>query len=494
MRLHAEGPSMKRWQIVSGAALVAALAWQPQALAAAAFDATLDDQAVVQRGALWRLGGTSDGSAPVAVLLGGRRFEARRQGGRWTAEIAVPKDLAGTVDLALDGGSDRRRVLVGDVWLCAGQSNMAMPTRKVEDADAIEAGIAGQPLRLLKVLPPTGQRAAAVAQPWQAASADSARAFSAVCLAFGKELQQRTGVPIGLVDASLGGTRIEAWISATGLPAAAARDTAYQRLMDRADRDPEAAGAFDKNRASIVFESMIQGLTTLPLRGVLWYQGESNRINAASYAALLGTLMQDWRRRWNNEALAFVIIQLPGFGRSTAPFEPLSPMAAVREAQAQAAAADRNAVAVSTLDLGDAELHPPRKLPLGRRAAIAAQRRFYGPAVPLPVPRAVATATITGNTISVDLSALSSCVTAPASLGRSVFVAGADGQWQPAEASLAGLRLSARAASVPRPVALRYAWADRPATPLLDCARDAPLPGFRTDNWAVARAVRTLPR
>jgi sialate O-acetylesterase len=447
------------------------------------FDASVQDDAVVQRGAAWRVGGSTDSTAAVVLRVDGRRVETMPRDGRWSVELAVPAD-ARRMELALEGG-ETRRVLAGDVWLCSGQSNMAMPTSRAQDGAAIAEGLADVPLRLLKVLPPTRARGA-VQQPWQRADAAGTRAFSAVCLAFGRELQRRIGVPVGLVDASLGGTRIEAWISAASLPPAVARDETYLRRLAPEDR----GGGFEKNRASILFDGMIAGLAQQPLRGVLWYQGESNRINAASYADLLGLLMQDWRRHWRQGDLPFVIVQLPGFGASAAAFDPASPMAAVREAQAVAAARDRNAVAVNTLDLGDVDLHPPRKLPFGQRAAAAAERRFYGQGASAPAQAAIPRPQIQGARISVDLKPLAACVSTQGPIGPAVQIAGSDGQWQPAEAELSGSTLMARSTRVPRPVALRYAWADHPATPLQDCANNVPLPGFRTDDWSARPAGR----
>lgn len=464
-------------------ALVLVAVAGPAAAARVVFDASVQDHAVVQRGAAWRVGGSSDSSATVVLRVDGRRVEAMPRDGRWSVELAVPAD-ARQMELVIEGG-ETRRVLVGDVWLCSGQSNMAMPVGRAQDGAAIADGLAEQPLRLLKVLPPTRARGA-VQQPWQRADAAGVRAFSAVCLAFGRELQRRLGVPVGLVDASLGGTRIEAWISASTLPPDVARDESYKRRLAPEDRGE----GFDKNAASGLFDSMIAGLVRQPLRGVLWYQGESNRINAAQYAGLLGLLMNDWRRQWGQAELPFVIVQLPGFGAPTVAFDPASPMAAVREAQAMAAARDRHAVAVSTLDLGDVDLHPPNKLPVGQRAAAAAERSFYGTGAPVPAYAAVPTPKLQGGRISVDLKPMSACVSVAAPIGTAVQVAGNDGQWHPAEAELAGTLLTARSARVPRPVALRYAWADRPATPLFDCARQQPLPGFRTDDGSSRPVAR----
>lgn len=450
------------------------------------FDAVVSDESIVQRGAVWRVRGRADDNAPVVLRWAGRRHVAQPSDGRWSLELPVPADLAGPAELEVEGG-ETRRVLVGDVWLCSGQSNMAMTVARAADGAQIAGGADAQPLRLMKVVPP-GRGHAAVQRPWQRADAAATRSFSAVCLAFGKSLQRRLGVPIGLIDASLGGTRIEAWIGPARLPAAVAGDESYRRLLPAEDRG--GGDGYDKNRPSGMHAAMIAPLADVSVRGVLWYQGESNRPTAGQYAERLAWLMSDWRAQWRSERLPFVVVQLPGVGPRDAVFDPLSPPAAIRQAQAEAVARDVAAVLVTTLDLGDVDLHPPSKLPLGERAARAAERAFYVRQEP---PAAVTTlaATPAGGSLAVDLKPASGCVRAGGPLEGSVYLAGADREWHPATTvRLEGTRLVARSDRVRAPVALRYAWGDQPPAPLHDCARDQPVPGLRTDDWPVTRPLR----
>lgn len=449
--------------------------------AAAGFDTSAGENSVIQRGSRWRVSGYAVGQELVVLRVGTQRLELRPVGTRWSTEVDVPSEAAGRLDVAIEGG-ESRIVLVGDIWLCSGQSNMAMSVAKVADGAEILKGLDPWRLRVRKVLPPAGKRPVSF-RPWEEATAANVRSFSAVCLAFGKALERRLGVPVGLIDASVGGSRIEAWISEQRLPLAIAGDEDDPRQVSVKSR--QAGEGFDKFRASQLAKLMIVPLTSAPIRGVLWYQGESNRFNAAHYADRLTLLMQDWRSLWHDESMPFVVIQLPGVGSFDDSFDPLSPAAAVREAQALAVQGDRFAVAVNTLDLGDTDLHPRRKLALGARAAAAADRAFYRRQSP-PAAASRVASTVRADTITVDLSPVSGCVRVSGPL-YGVFVTGSDRMWHPASAELVGQQLSARSQSVPHPVALRYAWANRPPTPLHDCARDQPLPAFRTDDWPVAR-------
>ncbi len=465
-------------------------------LAKAAFDSALSEDLIVQRGAVWRVSGTSETEQKITLKLGARRFDVEPKAQRWSVDIPLAPDVAGPTEISIEGGDDRRQVLIGDIWVCSGQSNMAMSTRKAADGDVIESGVESLPIRLMKVLPPRAARENGTLR-WQRAGAASARAFSAVCLAFGKTLQRNAAVPIGLIDASLGGTRIEAWISKAGLPPGVALNAPGPAAAEADElprgQKPGGGRAFDKNRASILFDTMIAPLLAIPVRGVLWYQGESNRINAPAYADLLADWMRDWRARWNNASLQFVIVQLPGFGPESVSFDPYSPMAAVRQAQRIAAAKDTHAVAVTTLDQGDDELHPPKKEVFGRLAAQAAFRRFYVGAV-RAVPTVNPAATASGDRITVDLGALASCIKPTGPLTGSVQIAGADQEWHAAEAELVGHKLVARSPRVAKPVALRYAWADRPPVPLRDCDLNEALPEFRTDTWPLAKSGRPAGR
>ena len=279
-------------------------------------------------------------------------------------------------------------LLIGEVWLCSGQSNMTMmlgPDYPAGNNDWYgekswkeEAARTGRPaLRVFNVektagaLPQNDCKGVLpdhitmpkndagltpdVKTGWQPCSPETAPYISAVAYYFGVTLQERLGVPVGLVTASVGASPIEAWIS-----------------LDSLRRLPGYAGAttaVHRAGSAALFNGMIAPLTPLAIRGVVWYQGESNvGASTASYSALLKTLIADWRARFRRDDLHFGVVQLANFGgRSTDPVE--SSAAFVREAQAAVAAEVPCVGLAVAIDLGSGSIHPPNKRDVGRRLA-----------------------------------------------------------------------------------------------------------------------------
>ena len=403
-------------------------------------------------------------------------------------------------------------ILIGEVWLCSGQSNMTMmmgpdfpPGHNDWYGDKFwkeESGKTDRPaLRLYNVektaralprddckgvLPdhvtlPTNAMGLTpeLRTGWQICAPGTAQYFSAVAYYFGAMLQEKLNVPVGLIASDVGGTPIESWISLESLRAL----PAYSQAVTRVHRDGRAA----------LFNGMIAPLTPATIRGVLWYQGESNvGASAADYAALLKTLIADWRRHFNREDLPFGIVQLANFGE---PWRE-SNAALVREAQAAVASQVPGAGLAVAIDLGDVRIHPPDKRNVAKRLALWARAAVYGEKglvfqSPLYKSHVVAGGKILvrfdtgGSPLMVGRKdSRDEIQEAPDGRLEAFEIAGTDGKFVRADARIEGDSVAVSAREAPRPVTVRYAWADNPEGCNLYNKAGLPASPFRTDGLA----------
>jgi len=400
--------------------------------------------------------------------------------------------VKGTNAISLDD------VLVGDVWLASGQSNMEFAMRQAATAAADLPKAANDRIRLMIVskvysdYPKTDVDGVG----WAASTPDTAKDFSAVAWYFAREIESREHVPVGVVDSTWGGTVAEAWTSMTALgadaslaPVFAARgaQTAAESTALLADvarkRQVEEAKAQGKPEPqypwhpllnmwapAMLWNGMIAPLTPFPIRGVIWYQGESNSMVArdpAIYNRLFPTLIEDWRRQWQIGDFPFLYVQLANF-KST----PAEDWAIIREAQRRTLELRGTGMAV-TIDIGNPDnVHPTDKLTVGQRLALAARSISYGEKLEFsgPLFRQVTTE---NSSLRVwfdhaeGLEARNGALTG-------FEVAGADGNFAPADAriehSAEGSTIVLTSSAVAQPVAARYGWANSPECHLYNSA------------------------
>ncbi len=426
-------------------------------------------------------------------------------------------------------------VLVGEAWLCAGQSNMEQTVEQFEPRATPDVP-STSPIRLFTVglaiadTPQTSCRGA-----WEPASVESVRRFSAVCWHFGRALERALGVPIGLVAASAGGTEIEMWTSERGLrtvpdvaaeldraaaeratrtasprdggvEVAAATDatttTTVDRTQDSTSTRPPSTG--DSAPAappspsaptpapgdarlrlgpppsqwhSLLFDAMIAPLAPYAFRGIVWYQGESNVARAAQYARTFPAMIRDWRT-WFDRELPFGFVQLPVF----AGYRPLGAMPELRDAQRRALATPDTGMVV-TIDLGNPnDVHAADKVVVGERLAAWALRRVYGRtdvADTGPVYRGMR---VEGAHVRVFFDHAEGGLVAPPIPMGAFQVAGDDRRFQPALAEIQGENIVVRSPWVDAPVAVRFAWTEVPAVTIRNRA-GLPASPFRSDDW-----------
>ena len=376
----------------------------------------IGDHAVFQRDVAFPVIGKADPDSEVVVKWQGKDLKARAGAdGKWLVRLdPSPANEKGQT-LKVTSGTNSIEVsdiLIGEVWLASGQSNMEWKLKQI-GAQSLEAEKAEDPLlRLVGIShSPAHDPSDSVKTTWNLTTKGSALNFSAVAYFFGRELRKDLKVPVGLIQSAVGGTPAEAWTPLEFLKSDAAFAKAvndrdeypnwYPKLVAKYERDelaynlavkeaektggkppkkPRAPHAPDKNPnlASVLWNGMIHPLVPYPIRGVIWYQGESNAYRADVYEKLLTGMIEFWRKAWGLGDFPFLIVQLTDFNYNE------DGATGVKWAQlrdAQSAVADhvpQTGLAV-TLGLGDPEnIHPNRKMEVGERLALWAKKIAYG--------------------------------------------------------------------------------------------------------------------
>lgn len=475
-----------------------------------------EDHAILQRDKPVPIWGEASPGTKVTVQFSSQEVQATTQAdGRWLVYLdplngsSDPQTLTVRTDQEEVVVSD---VLVGEIWLCAGQSNMAWPLAESENG-AQEAARAEFPLiRHFKVQERVSDTpATSLGGAWVVCSPATAGSFTAVGYHFAREIQRKIGVPVGLVNSTWNGTVIEGWMS----PYALGRDPAFAvvherwrnalsefpQAQERYEADLEAwkaeeaaarknpkivlrpwpappYGPGHSHTPSGLFNGMIHPLLPAAIRGILWYQGESNASRAGEYAPLFMALITAWREHFGQGDLPFYWVQLAGFKTA----QPESgDWAYLREAQTQALALPETGQAIA-LDLGDPnDIHPRNKRDVGRRLARIATAEVYDVPGDALSP-SFAGAEPEGTALRVRFDNAATGLIARDRPLQSFEIAGADRVFHPARAVIEGETVLVSAPEVKAPVAVRYAWKNYPAANLFSGA-GLPAAPFRSDDW-----------
>jgi len=473
------------------------------------------DHAVLQRDKPVTVWGKAQPGSSVRVSFKEKSAQAVADDrGRWQMTLpALPGGESG--ELIFESGDERvvsKDVIVGDVWLCTGQSNMEWTVKKSDNATAEIAAGNFPEIRQFKVLTGVSARPEeSVRGKWVVCSPETVGDFTALGYFMARNLLKVTGQPQGLINASWGGTAIETWLSQDAIAA----DPALAVIQERWDKVvaayPAAKAKFDRTMAeweekkkaaaregkeftqpkpkapeggpksrgvSGAYNAMIHPLAPYTVRAAIWYQGEANWKYPTQYGGLLKALIKDWRVKWNDAELPFVIVQLPAYGGEGNVCWPY-----IREGQAGAVTSLPPAGLLVTVDLGEAkEIHPPNKQVFGERLARTVRRTVFGEDLDDQGP-VILSATPEGSAMRVRVEEKGRIVLReqPPVLGA-FELAGADRVFHPATARLEGRDLIVSSPAVPAPVALRYAWREFPKPCLFD-DQGLPAAPFRTDDW-----------
>jgi sialate O-acetylesterase len=360
-------------------------------------------------------------------------------------------------------------VLVGEVWLAAGQSNMGWPVAKTSTGTATLAKAADPLLRLANVGRQMPEQPATdlSACQWATSTADTAASFSAVGYFFGRDLRRALVVPVGIVQAAWPSSTAQAWTPLEALqanPVLFHYVTEWQKQVADFDAGTSTAGIStgqrekpgdprqSPTRPAVLYNGLIAPLMPFSFRGVLWYQAEGNNGDPARYETLFPTMIGAWRKGWRDPTLPFLFVQLPAF-KGTQP--------ETRAVQARCAADVPHTGMVVTLDVGAADdIHPQNKEPVGMRLALKARGLVYGEKCVHDGPT-YATHVSDGDSLIVRFDHADGLHAAGGDV-RGFEIAAADGLFRPARGVIAGTTVRLTADGVSQPVAVRYAWASVP--------------------------------
>ncbi len=412
--------------------------------------------------------------------------------GRWSAYLP-PQPAGGPYRVTVAGSNTIviEDVLIGDVWLASGQSNMEMPLQGFPpnafvNNSAEEIKGAQQPkIRLLHIRKkssefPLNDNEAT----WTLCSPETAKSFSAVAYFFGRELAEKENVPIGLIDSTWGGTPGEAWVSMESLSADASLMPVFSAYAHTMEEQTMAAALLQREvregkhpfhpdpaswRPGGLYNGMIAPAVEYGIRGVIWYQGESNSGSdrAYLYQKIFTTLIQDWRAQWHQGEFPFLFVQLANFGSSGAETWPL-----VREAQRRTLSVANTAMAV-TIDVGTPDnVHPPDKQTVAARLALAARAVVYGERIEFSGPMfRQASSEADGDHAAMRVwFDHAGGLKAKGSEVNGFELAGADHKFSRAAARIEGASVMVSSQQISSPRFVRYGWKNAPEVNLYNSA------------------------
>jgi sialate O-acetylesterase len=498
------------------------------ALADVRLPAILSDHLVLQGGKPAVIWGWADPAEKVRVDLGGSKAETSAgTDGKWRLSVALPAGQ-GPHQLSVEG---RNRltvsdVMVGELWVCSGQSNMEWTVAKAEKPEEEAAAAQFPKIRHFKV-----QRAISasplddVKGAWVVCTPETVLEFSAVGYFFGRELhRQLGGVPVGLLGSNWGGTPVESWMSRKTLEA----DPAFKPMLDRFETsakgfDPQkakesheralaawtsaAAKAKEEGKPAPrkpvlaqrvsdgpnypcnLYNGMIAPLLNLQIRGAIWYQGESNVSRASLYRSLFPAMIGNWRSDFAQGEFPFYFVQLAPFGYNRAnPDADRTPCAELWDAQLHTLRTVPNTGMAVTTDIGNIQdIHPKNKQDVGLRLALWALTQEYGKkGVEFSGPL-YKEAKVESGKIRVRFDHGSGLKARDGNALTHFTIAGEDQKFVEAQAVVDGETLLIQSSEVPKPVAVRFAWRED-AEPNLINAAGLPASPFRTDSFPAVTA------
>ncbi len=415
------------------------------------------DHAVLQADRAVPVFGTAAPGEEVAVEFQSQKKTARAdRDGKWLVRLD-PLKAGGPFEMKIAGGNTvlLKDMLVGEVWIAGGQSNMRFPLSNATNGkeDATRANV--PEIRFLRV----GGR-------WQTCNPKSAPTFSAVAFYFAVALHQARKVPVGIVDNSVSGELAQNFMSPDAFKA-----------------DPELAELVrpHTSKTSTQWKPLIEPVIPYGVRGVLWYQGEGNRDYPVTYRRLLPALIADWRKHWGQPDLPFLVVQLANYQeRKAEPWEGKD--CALREAQLKAVQATPHTALVVTIDLGIAkDVHYPNKKPVGERLALAARGAVYGEKIVYSGPIYQSAKFEEGKAI-VSFRHVGGGLTAQGDRLTGFLLCGADKKFHRADARIEGDKVVVSCAKVGMPIAVRYAWERNPECNLYN-RQGLPASPFRSDDF-----------
>ncbi|MES2276181.1 MAG: sialate O-acetylesterase [Bacteroidota bacterium] len=440
--------------------------------------AIFGDNMVLQQQSQDKIWGGAEPNAGVTITTGwnNKAYKAKADAqGNWMVKVATPA-AGGPYQITFNDGEllTLKNVLIGEVWFCSGQSNMEMALRgnssPILNANEIILNADNSQLRLCTIhtantLSPEKD----VKAKWDESTSETARNFSAIAYQFGSMLQKKLHVPIGLIVSSVGGTTIEAWMSKNSL-AAFPEVFVPTTILDTVKQPWKLPTA--------LFNGMVAPVLGLNIKGIIWYQGESNRHEPKLYGRLFPAMVADWRKQWGLGDFPFYFVQIAPYGSTDKTRS--GPM--VREAQLNAMALIPNSGMTSTMDVGmEKNIHYTNKTIPAQRLGYWALGKTYGiKGIGYNAPT-YQSMQIDGNKVTLTFSNAPylTSLEKPLTLFE---VAGADKVFHPAKAVIKANTVILQSDQVSNPVAVRYAFKEFVVGELYN-NDGIPASSFRTDTW-----------
>lgn len=435
------------------------------------------DHMVLQQEMPIRVWGWADPGAKVVVSLSAPEVASSTsteagEDGKWFVELPARKAEGKTLQLQIECGEEKiefKDILLGEIWICSGQSNMEWSVRQSANAQQEIADADHPTIRLFNVPKHVKQNEPqqdAQEADWQVCSPQTIGGFSAVGYYFGRELNKKLDVPIGLVGANWGGQRIEPFTPPVG----------FEQVPNLADYVTDLKEGKFKGGATQIYNGMVAGLAPLSVRGAIWYQGESNAGNGLRYEYLKEALVKGWRSVFKNEDLSFYWVQLADFGRGHTGKPEGGSWGPVREGQRRALRVPNTGMAV-IVDIGaQNDIHPRNKQDVGYRLAQWALAKNYGKDV-VPSGPLYKSHTIEGNKIRINFDYVGSGLIVadkggdhhldpvketPDAKIAEFSVQDKDGKWHWAKATIDGDNVVVWSDEVTEPTNVRYAYDSYP--------------------------------
>ena len=502
--------------------LVSLVALCLPAVAEVTLPSVIGSNMVLQRDMRCPIWGKAAPGEAVRVSIGDQvKTTVASPAGQWM--VRLDRLPAGGPHTLVVSGHNRitlHNVLVGEVWVCSGQSNMQMSVAGVRDASTEIANATYPDIRLVTVPCVTADKPQDDFQgSWTTCSPQTVPGFSAVGYFFGRKLHQELKVPVGLINTSWGGTPAESWTSRPSLeehevltpilerwdkivadyPAAIAtynNETipAWEKEAAKARAEGKEAppkpgppsGPDHPWRPASLFNAMIHPLVPFGIRGAIWYQGESNADRAYQYRTLFPAMIRDWREAWGQGDFAFLFVQLANF-HPEKPEPGESTWAELREAQTMTLKLKHTGMA-TIIDIGDAaDIHPKNKQDVGIRLALWPLSHCFGRDIECSGPL-YKSMHRDGDAIRIKFGHVGKGLVAKGSPDLVGFaIAGADRRFVWADAVIDGDEVVVSSRFIHKPVAVRYAWAENPRCNLFNLD-GLPASPFRTDDWPMVTA------
>jgi sialate O-acetylesterase len=486
--------------------ILAALGTAAEPRAELKLHSLFQDHMVLQSDFACPIWGTAEAGDEVRVSVGNQKKTAKAGAdGKWSLKLD-PLKAGGPHELTAAGKNTvvLKDVLVGEVWVCSGQSNMEMVVSSSNNFEQEKAAANFPNIRHFLVKKnPQDAPVSEVSGSWKPATPENVGGFTAVGYFFGRELHQKLNVPVGLIHTSWGGTAAELWTSKPALEANATlkpivdnfskRMEAYEKQLAahpealekaKAENKPAPKAPNKPMAPSCLYNGMIAPVLPYGIKGVIWYQGESNAGNARQYQTLFPEMIKNWRKDWGQGDFPFGFVQLANYKSNKAenleqPVE--SNWAELREAQTLTLSLPNTGMAV-IVDIGHpTDIHPKNKQDVGKRLALWAQSQVYGKDLVYSSPL-YESLKVEDNKARLSFKHAGSGLEAKGGKLTGFAVAGEDKTFHWADAKVDGNTVLVWSDKVAKPVAVRYAWADYPDCNLYN-KEGLPASPFRTDDW-----------